>query len=213
MLGVLAAQAGRTDEALEMIALALTINPGDARALVNYGNVLTLKGRFDEAVASYDLALAIKPDADVFKSRGHALQGAGRLREALAAYRQALALNPSDVEARYKLGVVLGELGQPDRAMACYERVLALQPDHVEALNNRGYHLVAEQAGLCPRHRRSGAGATAGSRPGLWRGRGIAPENVCRRLGRLSERQGRAGGRRARRPAGSPAVHVPGAVG
>src|SRR5579872_2628850 len=76
MLGVLAAQAGRTDEALEMIASALTINPGDARALVHYGNVLTLKGRFDEAAASYDLALAIKPDADVFKSRGHALQGA-----------------------------------------------------------------------------------------------------------------------------------------
>lgn len=140
MLGVLAAQAGRTDEALEMIASALTINPGDARALVNYGNVLTLKGRFDEAVASYDLALAIKPDADVFKSRGQALQGAGRLREALAAYRQALALNPSDVQALYKLGVVLSELGQPDLAMASYERVLALQPDHVEALNNRGYH-------------------------------------------------------------------------
>ncbi len=139
MLGVLAAQAGRTDEALEMIAAALTINPRDAGALVNYGNVLSMKGRFDEAVASYDHALSVRPDADVFKSRGLALQGAGRLQEALAAYRQALALNPSDVQALYKLGVVQGELGQVDQSMASYERVLALQPDHVEALNNRGY--------------------------------------------------------------------------
>ena len=52
MLGVLAAQTGRTDEALERIAAALKINPGDAGALVNYANVLSLKGRFAEAVAS-----------------------------------------------------------------------------------------------------------------------------------------------------------------
>jgi predicted O-linked N-acetylglucosamine transferase (SPINDLY family) len=139
MLGVLAAQAGRTDEALELIGAALKIDPRNAGALVNYGNVLCLKCRFAEAVASYDRALAIRPDADLFKSRGHALQGAGRLEEALASYRLAAASNPSDVQALYKVGVVLGELGQTDQAMASYDRLLALQPDHVEALNNRGY--------------------------------------------------------------------------
>jgi predicted O-linked N-acetylglucosamine transferase (SPINDLY family) len=139
MLGVLAARAGRTDEALEKIGAALMINPRDAGALVNYGNVLCLKGRFAEAAASYGRALAIRPEADVFTSSGHALQCAGRLEEALASYRQALAFNPSDVQALYKEGVVLGELGQTDQAMARYDRLLALQPDHVEALNNRGY--------------------------------------------------------------------------
>jgi predicted O-linked N-acetylglucosamine transferase (SPINDLY family) len=139
MLGVLAAQTGRTEEALERIAAALKTNPGDAGALVNYGNVLSLKGRFAEAVASYDRVLAIRPDADVLRGRGHALQGAGRLRDALDSYARALALNPSDVPALYKQGVVLGELGESDAALAAYDRVLALQPDHVEALNNRGY--------------------------------------------------------------------------
>jgi predicted O-linked N-acetylglucosamine transferase (SPINDLY family) len=139
MLGVLAAQTGRIDEALDMIGAALKINPRDAGALVNYGNVLCLKGRFAEAAESYDRALAIRPDADVFKSRGHALQGARRLEEALASYRQALAFNPSDIQALYKQGVVLGEMGQSDQAMASYDHLLALQPDHVEALNNRGY--------------------------------------------------------------------------
>ena len=139
MLGVLAAQTGRSDEALVLIAAALKINPGDAGALVNYANVLSLKGRFAEAVAAYDRVLAMRPDADVLRGRGHALQGLGLLPQALASYTQALALNPSDMQAHYKQGVVLGELGRADEALAAYDRVLALQPDHVEALNNRGY--------------------------------------------------------------------------
>ena len=139
MLGVLAAQTGRADEALARIAAALKINPGDAGALVNYGNVLSLKSRFAEAVASYDRALDIRPDAEVFRNRGHALRGAGRLRDALASFRQALVLDPSDVQALYKQGDVLGEMGQTGEALACYDAVLALQPNHVEALNNRGY--------------------------------------------------------------------------
>ncbi len=139
MLGVLAAQAGRIDDALDRIATALKLDPNDPAALVNYGNVLNLKGRFAEAITCYDRALARRPDADIFRGRGHALQGLGRLPEALAAYARALALNPSDVQALYRQGVVLGELGQADAALAAYDRVLALQPDHVEALNNRGY--------------------------------------------------------------------------
>ncbi|HVW75532.1 MAG TPA: tetratricopeptide repeat protein [Rhizomicrobium sp.] len=139
MLGVLAAQGGRLDEALERIALAVTINPGDAGALINLANVLSLKGLFAEAVAHYDRALALRADADALRGRGHALQGMGRLMEALASYRQTLALNPADVQALYKQGVVLGEMGRSDEALAVYDRVLAMQPGHVEALNNRGY--------------------------------------------------------------------------
>jgi len=139
MLGVLAAQTGRNDEALALIAAALEISPDDAGALVNYANVLSLKGRFTEAVAAYDRVLAMRPDADVLRGRGHALQGQGLLSQALASYAQALALNPSDVQALYKQGVVLGELGRTGEALAAYDQVLTLQPGHVEARNNRGY--------------------------------------------------------------------------
>jgi predicted O-linked N-acetylglucosamine transferase (SPINDLY family) len=139
MLGVLAAQTGRMDEALHRIGAALKVNPGDTSALVNYANVLCLKGRFGEAVASYDRVLAVHPDADVLRGRGHALQGVGRLADALTSYRQALTLNPSDVQALYKQGVVLNEMSRPDEALSSYDEVLALQPDHAEALNNRGY--------------------------------------------------------------------------
>src|SRR6185312_5240749 len=47
MLGVLLAQRGQTDQALEMIGQALRINPRDAAALVNFGNVLNMSRRFE----------------------------------------------------------------------------------------------------------------------------------------------------------------------
>jgi len=139
MLGVLAAQTGKIDEALEGIGAALKINPNDAGALVNYANALSLKGRFGEAVDAYDRALALRLDGDALRGRGHALQEQGRLPEALDSYARASALNPSDVQAVYQQGVILTELGRSDAALAAYDQLLALQPDHVEALNNRGY--------------------------------------------------------------------------
>ena len=88
-----------------------------------------------------------------------------------------------------------------------------LQPNHVEALNNRGYiwwlnkqdyaRAIAdlERAQALDPNLPYGAGARA------------APENVCRRLAGFRPKQGRAGGRRARRPTRGPALHVPGAGG
>ncbi len=139
MLGVLRAQQGRPEEARELIASALAINPNDAGALVNYGNVLTLLGRFSEAVDSYDRALTTAPDAGTLTNRGNALQGLNRPAEALASYDAALVREPGNVQALFKRGVALGELGRADEAIAAYTSALALQPGHVEALNNRGY--------------------------------------------------------------------------
>ena len=62
MLGILRYQQGRNTEALELIAAALLTNPHAAGALLNFGNVLKALQRHEEALASYDKALAIKPD-------------------------------------------------------------------------------------------------------------------------------------------------------
>ena len=139
MLGVLRAQQGRVEEACELIAAALKINPRDAGALANYGNVLTLLGRFQDALETYDRALAIAPDSETLRNRAQALQSLNRPRDALASYDAALQRDPTDVQAWFKRGVLLGELERPDESLASYDRVLALQPGHVEALNNRGY--------------------------------------------------------------------------
>ena len=139
MLGVLKAQQGKAEEAEGLIAAALALNPRDGSALANYGNVLTLLGRFEEALQSYDRAMAVAPDAETLRNRAHALQSLNRPGEALASYDAALQRDPKDAQSWFKRGVLLGELGRPDESLASYDRVLALQPGHVEALNNRGY--------------------------------------------------------------------------
>src|SRR4051812_19708065 len=139
MLGVLKAQTGAAAEGLAWLEQALALNPMHAGTLVNVGNALSLLGRFDDAVAAYDRALLIQPDAETFNNRGHALQSLNRPAEALASYEHALALDPGNIQALFKRGVVLAELGRSDEALTAYNRVLALAPNHAEALNNRGY--------------------------------------------------------------------------
>jgi len=106
---------------------------------VNYGNVLTMLGGFGEAIASYDRALVIAPDAQTWNNRGAALQSLNQRAEALASYERALRLEPGNIQALCKRGVLLGELRHSDEALASYDRVLALDPNYVEALNNRGF--------------------------------------------------------------------------
>ncbi len=126
------------------------------------------------------------------KNRGHALQRPGPPAGRAGQLRQALALNPSDVQALYKQSACWPHWARPTRRLAGYDRLLALKPGHVEALEQSRLYLVAEPAGLCaaPLPIWSGRLALDPASP-LRRGRGAAPENVCRRLGGFETQQGR----------------------
>ena len=64
--------------------------------------------RPEEALASYDKALAIKPDyAEALNNRGNALQDLKRPDEALASYDKALAIKPDYAEALNNRGNAL----------------------------------------------------------------------------------------------------------
>ena len=62
--------------------------------------------RFAEALASYDRALAVRPDyAEALSNRGTTLHELKRFPEALASYDRALAVRPDYAEALYNRGV------------------------------------------------------------------------------------------------------------
>jgi tetratricopeptide (TPR) repeat protein len=61
-LGVLEAQRGRLDEGYRLISRALRIEPGSALAHFHAAIVLYGLKRLEEALSSYDRALALKPD-------------------------------------------------------------------------------------------------------------------------------------------------------
>jgi len=139
LLGMIAYETGRSDEAVALIGRAVERSPSNPFFHGNLGNVLQACGDVEAAIASYGRALAIKPDlAEVHSNLGKALQEQGRSDEAIACYRKALAIKPDLAEAQSNLGNALLDQGNPDEAIACYRTVLAFRPDYAEAHYNLG---------------------------------------------------------------------------
>jgi tetratricopeptide (TPR) repeat protein len=97
--------------------------------------------RLDEAVASFDRTIALRPDyAAAYNNRGTALHELRRLDEALASFDRAIALRP-DNAAYHNRCATLRELTRLGEALASCERAIALKPDFAEAYHNRGLTL------------------------------------------------------------------------
>ncbi len=97
----------------------------------------------DEALASYDKALVIKPDfADAYYNRGNVLSELNRMDEALASYDKALVIRPDDAESHYHRANALRELNRMDEALASYDKALAIRPDDAESHYYRGNTLI-----------------------------------------------------------------------
>ena len=139
LLGVIAAQFGKHDIAVEYMGRATQLDPANAMAHNNLGNALMGQGKLEEAVASYRRALQLKPDySEAHYNLGVALKEQGKLDEAVACYRRALASKPDYADAHNNLGIALKEQGKLDEAVACYRRALRLKPDSADAHINLG---------------------------------------------------------------------------
>ena len=141
-LGIIAAQTGRTEMAVELIGRAIELNSADANAHSNLGNALLELKRAGDALKSYDKAIALVPDdAEAHNSRGFALQDLRRFDDALASFDRAIALKADFADAYYNRGNVLQNLNRAGDALASYDKAVALKPDFAEAYCNRGHAL------------------------------------------------------------------------
>jgi predicted O-linked N-acetylglucosamine transferase (SPINDLY family) len=98
--------------------------------------------RFDEALASFDQAIALKSDYfDAYCARGHVLQELRRHEAAVASYDQAIALDPDALSAHpaySSRGFALKDLKRFEEALASYDRAIALEDTDAEVRLNRG---------------------------------------------------------------------------
>jgi protein O-GlcNAc transferase len=143
-MGVLTAQIGRNDLALDHVGAAIALRPGEAKFHLQLGMILADLDRSDEAVASYRLALSLQPNyAEAHNNLANILGKLGHLAEAERHFRAALALDPTMPEAHGNLGYTLNCLGRPAEAAAACRQALQCQPDYAAALDTLGTALVA----------------------------------------------------------------------
>lgn len=141
-LGILAAQTGRFDQALVLIKPVLRAKES-ASAWSDLGNAHLGMSQFEDAVQSYDRALALDPAlAPAHLNRGHALRNIARPAEALSSYEAACAAWPQFLEARMSLGNSLLERNRFEEALAAYDRAIAIRGDHAEAHLGRSSALL-----------------------------------------------------------------------
>ena len=114
-------------------------NPTSWMARNNLGNVLSDKGRIDDALVQFLAALELKPNyTEARNNLGNALLQTGQVDEAMAQLNQVLAINPAYAEANNNLGNALLQLGRVDEAVVHYQKALEANPTLPEAHNNLG---------------------------------------------------------------------------
>jgi tetratricopeptide (TPR) repeat protein len=139
---IAAYQAGQLEQAEHLCRQILAAQADLFDAIHLLASVQLARGKKAAALASYDRAIALRPDhAETHYNRGVALHESQRLPEALAAYERAIALKPDLAEAHNNAGNALSSLDRHDEALTSYGRALGLRPDFVEAINNRGVTL------------------------------------------------------------------------
>jgi tetratricopeptide (TPR) repeat protein len=146
--------------------------------------------RHMDAIAEYEAAIKLAPDEPrLHEELGTEYRLAGKLPEAEQAYLRELEIDPENISARYKLGVIAIESGDPSRGKSLIEGALRVKPDlqHADYNLGRAEMLLGNDAAAAQHLER--ATSAAGSDPEVveqsWYQLGIA----YRRLHRTEEAQ------------------------
>jgi tetratricopeptide (TPR) repeat protein len=143
LFGILRAQQGHHQEALDLMGAALQADNRSAAAFSNRGDLLLALSRHSEALAHYDAAILLAPDNPaILYQRGVALARMVRHDEALTAFDAVLVVRPDHAEALIQRGIALHMLGRFAEALHSLDRGVALAPDSASGFNQRGVTLL-----------------------------------------------------------------------
>ena len=138
---------GDLNAAGDGFAAAAKAAPAFAEAHFNLGLVREEQGRMDEAIASLQKALALKPrlhGGNLFLAVAYYRMS--RFELALTAIRKETLAYPNDASAWMWLGVIRLGADQPEEAAAALDKAAQLAPANVDILYHRGHaHLLVSK--------------------------------------------------------------------
>lgn len=145
-------QCGYWKNNFELWKHACLVTKGNYLAYNNLASELAKKGRMEEAIDFYNMAIDFRPDLHLsYNGRGLAYDTLGQHKRAVEDYNEALRLKPDYAEAYYSRGNSYDSLGQYRQAIQDYHEAIRLKPDYVQAYHNRGnsYFSMGNNADGC----------------------------------------------------------------
>jgi Tfp pilus assembly protein PilF len=98
-------------------------------AHLDHGGDCLDKGKYDDAIAEYDKAIALNPNvALAYTNRGLAYAEKGEVDRAIADYTKAMAIDPNFVLAYALRGGAYKHKGDKEQAIVDYRKALELNP-------------------------------------------------------------------------------------
>lgn len=115
---------------LETVEPQLILREIEVRAWVQEGTMRRKQGKFAEAIAAFDHAIALKSDyALIWAVRGNALFDAKHYEKAITSYDRALELQPDDGETSYNRATALYHLKRYPETIAACDYAISLNPN------------------------------------------------------------------------------------
>ena len=137
--GVVRADLGDKQGAIEDYNQAIKINPNYAPAYNNRGNVRAELGNKQGAIDDYNQVIRINPNyALAYYNRGIVRDELGDKQGAIDDYNLAIKINPNDAQAYYNRGYVRNELGNKQGAIDDFNLAIKINPNLAQAYINRG---------------------------------------------------------------------------
>jgi tetratricopeptide (TPR) repeat protein len=134
------------EESLTAAVRAVELDPQQAEAWNTMGLVKHQLGEVAAAIDFFERALKLnEANMDFQSNYAAALHAADRLSEAEVWYRKVLAQDPSRPKTCNNYGVLIRELGDPQRSIELYHRAIERDPSYADAHWNLALALLATQ--------------------------------------------------------------------
>ena len=138
LLGVIVAQQGQSNLALELINRALQFFPKNPLALSNLGNVFLSLKRFDEAIEAFDKSIKLDPKyTEAWSNKGNVYFELKEFEQALVCQEKAIQLKPDFADAWYNKGIIFNNLKFFNEAIFSYNQAIQIHPNHALAHLNK----------------------------------------------------------------------------